>query len=296
MARTASSCSSRPWRACSTSVAGRGGPAERDVRAGPARSRPPRRPPGPPRPRGPAARDARSRGPGPRAPGLGGAQQLVGAAVQRAGSLLGGAQREPGLHLGCARRAGRLGELLAVVDARARRSGPPRRGPAVPRGRRARPGPARGPPRPRRSPGRAARPRPGRRAPGRRTGRAPRPPRPGWRRTRAAWPGRRRPASGPRAARCSSRDMSKPSRSVAATASDSCWAGLVDRGLDLDAGSAGWPSHRRRRARRAGRRRGSPRSARGRWRRSAPGRGQVVDHGDPVEQPRAARDGRRRGR
>ena len=46
--------------------------------------------------------------------GAGGAQQRVGAAVQGPGPLLGGAQREPRVHLALAGDAGGLGELLAV--------------------------------------------------------------------------------------------------------------------------------------------------------------------------------------
>ena len=133
--------------------------------------------------------------------GLGGAEQLVGPAVQRAGPLLGGAQRQPGVHLGLAGGAGGLGEPLAVVgraprsgasSARASRSSSsasPARSwsrassaSAIARSSRSA------------SPRAAARP-------GSRTGRAPRRPRPASRRTRAAWPGRRRPAAGPRAAR-----------------------------------------------------------------------------------------------
>ena len=49
---------------------------------------------------------------------LGGAQQRVGPAVQRAGPLLGGAQRQPGLHLGGPRRARGLGEPLALGGVR----------------------------------------------------------------------------------------------------------------------------------------------------------------------------------
>ena len=48
--------------------------------------------------------------------GLGGAQELVGPAVQRAGALLGGAQGEPRLGLGGAGLAGQLDELLAGVE------------------------------------------------------------------------------------------------------------------------------------------------------------------------------------
>ena len=48
--------------------------------------------------------------------GLGGALELVGPAVQRAGALLGGAQGQPRLGLGGAGLAGQLDELLAGVE------------------------------------------------------------------------------------------------------------------------------------------------------------------------------------
>ena len=55
-------------------------------------------------------------------PGLtllsGGAEQAVGTPVQRAGALLGGAQRQPGVHLALAGGAGGLGEGLALGGVR----------------------------------------------------------------------------------------------------------------------------------------------------------------------------------
>ena len=110
-------------------------------RAGPAprrrRCRRPRRP----GPRGAAARGARRRGPAPRAPACGGAQQGVGAAVQRAGPLLGGAQRQPGVHLGLAGRPARPRPAARARWCRAPRRGRPRRRPGAARGRRGRRGP-----------------------------------------------------------------------------------------------------------------------------------------------------------
>ena len=48
----------------------------------------------------------------------GGAEQPVGPAVQRAGPLLGGAQRQPGVHLGLPGGTGGLGQALAVGGVR----------------------------------------------------------------------------------------------------------------------------------------------------------------------------------
>ena len=87
--------------------AGRCGPADRDVEPVEHVRRPRRRPPGPPRP----SRSSRARALDLAGAGLalvlGGAQQLVGPAVQGARPLLGGAQREPGLHLALAGTRGR---------------------------------------------------------------------------------------------------------------------------------------------------------------------------------------------
>ena len=133
--------------------------------------------------------------------GPGGAHQRVGAAVQRAGALLGGAQGQPGVHL--ALPGGRAPPRPAARGPRCRapRRRRPRPARGGPRARPGRPGPSRGRPRRWRWPGRAARPRRGRPGPGSRTGRAPRRPPRGSRRTRAAWRARRRPAAGPPGAR-----------------------------------------------------------------------------------------------
>ena len=78
--------------------------------------------------------------------------------------------------------------------------------------------------------------------------------------------------------------MSKPSRSLAAIASDSCCGGLVDRGLDLD--------EARLAGRAAGRHVGAEqvavaghRGQRGVAGEQRAGLRQVVDDGHPVEQP-----------
>ena len=250
---------SRPLPGLLDGGAGLGGQVRRRPRAGPARR--PRATPTASAAR--PSRSSRSRRSAARArasrSALGGAQQRVGPAVQRPGPLLGGAQRQPGVHLGLPGGAGRLGEPLALggvglLVGGVLGGGQPRLEVGQPGevavagllglGDRL---------------GRAARPRPGRRGPGSRTDRAPRRPRPAWRRTRAAWPGRRRPASGPRAARPRGRDMSKPSRSEAATACGELLGGLVDGGLDLDQAGLAATSRRRRSGRRAGRPRGSPR-------------------------------------
>ena len=133
--------------------------------------------------------------------GLGGAQELVGPAVQRAGALLGGAQGQPRLGLGRAGLAGQLDELLAGVELGL--GGGVGLGPGQPALELGEPGLVllagglglldR--------PGQPVGLGPRRRAPASRTGRAPRPPRRAWRRTRAAWRARRRPAAARRAAR-----------------------------------------------------------------------------------------------
>ena len=60
-----------------------------------------------------AAHGARRPGPARRARPSAARSERVGAAVQRAGALLAGAQREPGLHLGLRAPRGRLGQPLA---------------------------------------------------------------------------------------------------------------------------------------------------------------------------------------
>ncbi len=146
-----------------------------------------------------------------------------------------GAQRQPGVHLGLPGLPGGFGELLPVGSVSGSSSGASS---AVARRASSSARPARsalagllgvGDRRPR-----AARPRREPRGPASRTGRAPRPRRPGWRRTRAAWRGRRRPASGPRAARPPAGTCRTPSRSDAGVGLGELRLGLVDRGLDLD--------------------------------------------------------------
>ena len=215
---------------------------------------------------------------------LGGAQQLVGPAVQGAGPLLGGAQREPGLHLALPGGAGGLGELLAVVGDVLEVGvllGPGQPGLELAEARR---GPS----------SRASRASAIARSSRSASPRAARAWAPNW------------PSSSATAARVasdscslasatstrfwascrsrSSRDMSKPSRSVAATASASCWVASstaawisIRLGWLAEPPAATWaPSRSPSRvtavseASRATQRAGG---------------GQVVDHGDPVEQP-----------
>ena len=147
--------------------------------------------------------------------------QLVGAAVQGAGALLGGAQRQPRLGLGGAGLPRRVDELLAGVElGLGGRVGLGAGQAALELG----------------EPGlvllagglglldRLGQPvglAPGASGPGSRTGPAPRRRRRAWRRTRAAWRARRRPAGCASARSCSSRAMSKDSRSDDAIASAS---------------------------------------------------------------------------
>ena len=199
-ARTASRSCSRPSRACSTCGAGLGGQVDRDLEPGQHDAHG-----GADRLGGPALADQALAALGRPGAGLalrlGGAHQRVGAAVQGPSALLGGAQRQPGVHLGLPGLAGGVGQPLAVGGVGLLLGGVLGRGePRLELGEAGQVvvagllgvGDGRG---------RAARPRRGRRGPASRTGRAPRPPPPGSRRTRAAWPGRRRPGAGRPSAR-----------------------------------------------------------------------------------------------
>ena len=231
--RVVSSSPSRPARACSTAVRACGGLADRGVQATEhdADAQPDRL-------GGPALADHPLAALGGAGAGLallpGGAEQPVGAAVQRAGALLGGAQRQPGVHLALAGGAGGLGEPLALGGVGLLLG-------AVLRG--GEPGLQLG------QPGevalvgllglgdgssRGGRPRRGRRGPASRTGRAPRPPRPASRRTRAAWPARRRRASARRGARPPCRRGLEGEPLPRCGRLGELGGGLVDRGLHLD--------------------------------------------------------------
>ena len=194
----------------------------------------------------------------------GGAQQRVGAAVQRAGPLLGGAQRQPGVHLGLPgargppRRAARArlvsgsssGASSAAASRASSSASPARSRVAGLLGA----GDRRG---------RAARPRP-RADAGLRAVLAELLGDRGQRGVGLVQLGQRDvdPLLGVVRARPRARDRSKPSRSAAAVASASWAVGLVDGRLDLDQARLASRSRRRRSGRRARRRRGSPRSRR----------------------------------
>ena len=167
------------------------------------------------------------------------AQQPVGPAVQRPGPLLGGAQRQPGVHLALPGGTGGLAQALAVGGVRLLLGAVLARRRAGSRARPGRPGRARAPPRPcaialsRRS----ASPRAARAC-------------------EPYWPSSSATAASVASDSCSlaratstrfwassrsasMRDVSNVSRSPAAVASASWVGGLVDRGLDLDQGRLG---------------------------------------------------------
>ena len=228
------SSSSRPRRACSTR--GPLGPRRPRSRPRAARGRPRRRgrPPRRPGPRG-RSRSRRASGAGPGLPlGLGGPSSESARPAQRAGPLLGGAQREPGVHLGLAAGAGRprraarasavSGSSSGASSAAASRCSSSAR-------------PARSRSRASSAPAIAA----VTRSASPLADRASEPSWPSSSATAASVASDSCSLASATSTRCcawarssSSRDRSKPSRSQAWVASPSCSVGLVDRGLHLD--------------------------------------------------------------